>query len=828
MIPILYEANEIDFTSNGLGRLSDAISCKVIEERNSVYELEMQYHIDGIHYSDITKDRLILAKPFEGGMNQVFHIYKVGKPINGIVTVYAEHISYLLNRMGVKPFTAGSCTGALVEIEDNFVTSCPFTFWTDKEVTAQMKVVEPHTARELLGGMQGSILDTYGKGDYEFDNFVVKLHSSRGTDKGVSFHYGKNITSLTNESDIQNTYTGIVPYWKDSEDNVELLDELVVWSSHKSDYFYPLIKIVDFSGEFDEKPTQAQLRSKANTYITKNSGWNPTNNIKISFVALWQTEEYKNVANLERVQMGDTVTVIYDKLGVNVKMRVVKTDYNVLAERYNSIEVGDASTNLAKAVAETDKNLDETADEITSEYKKAVAHATKMIQGGLGGHVVFNTDAQGHPNELLIMDTDDKATAVNVWRFNLNGLGHSHSGYDGPFDDVALTADGQINASRILTGYMSANRIRAGVLQSTNGKLLFDLDAGSLNLKKGSTLNITSDNFKVSPTSVWISGSLESENASTGIKTVVNNGTLKVYYNGNYIGELGRVQYNNKTTLAIKMDNSLDYAKGIMMSKGNTPLYMANPDGRSLDLTGYGFEHYFNGNIYATARFKTPSGYGFGSASSAIGDNPYPNDYIDVGCGMYIGPNSGANHPEANVASLYSRGNVDARGGLYIQGEKQRIVCTDHFGKIGMHAFETPTPMFADIGSGVIGDDGNCYIYIDAQMQEVCAEMIYQVLLQGISGTVSLEEKDINYFKVSGTPGTKFDWFMTLPQRGYEDERFSPYMPESEPLELAEIRTSFVEDEEPEDLLSDLLDDFGFAMLDDMVEYEPDILDDVA
>ena len=445
MIPILYEANETDFTSNGLGRLSDAISCKVIEEHNSVYELEMQYHLDGIHYSDITKDRLILAKPFEGGKNQVFHIHKVGKPINGIVTVYAEHISYLLNRMAVKPFTAGSCAGALAEMEDNFVTSCPFTFWTDKEVTAEMKVIEPHTARELLGGMQGSILDTYGKGDYEFDNFVVKLHSSRGTDKGVSFHYGKNITSLTNESDIQNAYTGIVPYWKDSEDNVELLDELVVWSSHKSDYFYPLIKIVDFSSDFDTKPTQAQLRSKANTYVTKNSGWNPTSNIKISFVALWQTEEYKNVANLERVQMGDTVTVIYDKLGVNVKMRVVKTDYNVLAERYNSIEVGDASTNLAKAVAETDKNLDETADEITSEYKKAVAHATKMIQGGLGGHVVFNTDAQGHPNELLIMDTDNKATAVNVWRFNLGGLGFSDHGYDGPFDKIALTMDGQIN-----------------------------------------------------------------------------------------------------------------------------------------------------------------------------------------------------------------------------------------------------------------------------------------------------------------------------------------------------------------------------------------------
>lgn len=805
MIPILYEANETDFTSNGLGRLSDAISCKVIEERNSVYELEMQYHIDGIHYSDITKDRLILAKPFEGGMNQVFHIYKVGKPINGIVTVYAEHISYLLNRMGVKPFTAGSCAGALVEIEDNFVTSCPFTFWTDKEVTAEMKVVEPHTARELLGGMQGSILDTYGKGDYEFDNFVVKLHSSRGTDKGVSFHYGKNLTSLTNESDIQNAYTGIVPYWKDSEDNVELLDELVVWSSHKSDYFYPLIKIVDFSGEFDEKPTQTQLRSKANTYITQNSGWNPTNNIKISFVALWQTEEYKNVANLERVQMGDTVTVIYDKLGVNVKMRVVKTDYNVLAERYNSIEVGDASTNLSKAVAETDKNLDETADEITSEYKKAVAHATKMIQGGLGGHVVFNTDAQGHPNELLIMDTDNKATAVNVWRFNLGGLGFSDHGYDGPFDKIALTMDGQINASRILTGYMSANRIRAGVLQSQNGKLVFDLDGARLTAK--GELNIDTNNFKVSPSRVWISGALESE--SGDIKTVVNNGTLKVYYQGNYIGELGRVEYNNQTTLAIKMDDSLNHAKGIMMAKGNTPLYMLNPDGRSLDLTGYGFEHYFDGNLYTTKRYKTKNGYGFGADRRS-------GAWVDFGASIEIWGDGST--IQAGTGDFYS---------ISIHGEKPRVVMTDDFGMIKMHAFETPTPMFADIGFGVIGDDNKCYVSIDAELAEVCADSQYQVFLQGLGSDVRLVEKESTYFVVYGTPGTKFDWYITLLQRGYEDVRYERFDPIKE--ETAPIRMELIESEDaPYDLLDDLLDGFGYDMLDDLLSFEPDILDDAA
>lgn len=495
MIPILYEANEKDFVSNGLGRLSDAISCKVIEERNGIYELEMTYSIDGVHYKDIQKDRLILAKPFDGGTNQAFRIYKITRPLKGVVTVYCEHISYMMNRIPVTPFEAHSCIEAFAQIEQHTAIASPFTFWTDKHVEADMKTVQPYTERELLGGTEGSILDIYGKGDYEFDNFDVKFHLDRGSDTGVTLRYGKNLTELSHEIDIQNAYTGIVPYWKDSEDNAFLLSDLVVWSEHKEDYVYPLVKIVDFSQDFEEQPTEADLRAKAESYISKNSGWNPNENIKVSFVALWQTEEYKNVANLERVKLCDTVTVVYDKLGVSAKVRVIKTDYDVLKERYNSIELGDSSsTNLIKAVADQDKNVVQLVEKQETELKKAVAHATAMIQGGYGGHVVMNTDANGFPNEILVMDTDDKATAVNVWRWNLGGLGHSHSGYDGPFDDVALTMDGMINASRILTGYMSASRIKAGVVQAETGKMIINLDAGTITLGD-KALRITAGNF---------------------------------------------------------------------------------------------------------------------------------------------------------------------------------------------------------------------------------------------------------------------------------------------------------------------------------------------
>lgn len=654
MIPILYEANETDFTSNGIGRLSDAISCKVIEERNGVYELEMEYHIDGIHYNEISKDRLILAKPFDGGTNQVFRIYNISKPINGVVTVFCEHISYLLNRMGVSPFTAGSCAEAFSQIESNFVASCPFTFWTDKEVTANMNVVEPHNARELLGGMQGSILDVYGKGDYEFDNFIVKFHSNRGSDNGVTLRYGKNLSSMTNDNDIQNAYTAIVPFWKDSEDNVFMLPEKVVWSSHRNDYYYPLIKIVDFSSDFDEKPTEGQLRSKANSYLSKNSGWEPTDNIKVSFVALWQTEEYESIANLERVKMCDSVTVIYDRLGVNAKMHVIKTDYDVLKERYNSIELGEASSNISKAVAETSKNLNDTATQITSEYKKAVAHATKMIQGGLGGHIVFNTDAQGHPNELLIMDTDNKATAVNVWRFNLGGLGHSHSGYDGSFDDVALTADGQINATMITTGFMKATRIQSGILQSDNKNLILNLDTGKMTVKGANGLTIEAanglvvkaGNFKIDETgNVTISGTLTANSGRIGGTNGFVIATKKLYN--------GKSSFNSRTPgICIDVDNGISIGN---FGNGN--------DGTGFQVTNEGHVragsiHFYTGNGTETSHY----GLWAKNGGSHIGSGG-PCDFNSEGSDWnYLRNNT-------QTGLLEVMGELAAKGGIVMYGK---------------------------------------------------------------------------------------------------------------------------------------------------------------
>lgn len=515
MTPVLYEGTETNFTTNGLGRLADAISCKVVEERNGMYELEMKYPITGIHYSDIQENRIILAQPHDGGLTEPFVIYKISRPLDGIITVNAEHISYMLTRMVVSPFTAGSIQEAFSNLPNNVTPTCPFTFTTDLTATGGYSIETPRNVRGMLSGEEGSILDVYGRGDYEFSRWNVILRQNRGSDNGVTLRYGKNITALNNTLDMTEVYTGIYPFWSDGETTI-ILPEKVVLSSHASDYPYQIIKPVDFSADYEEAPSVTQLRTKAQNYVTNNEGWKLRNNITVSFVQLWNTEEYKNIAALERVNMCDVVHVVYSKLGVDFTTQVVRTDYDVLQERYNSITLGNTYYTLNNFF---DEEIASSEEAQTSHMQKAIVRATKLIQGGLGGHVVFNTNADGEPQEILIMDTDDISTAVNVIRMNLNGIGFSTTGYNGPFT-TAWTIDGHFVADFIDTGNLTANIIKSGVLQDEGGNTTFNLATGALSSKN---LTIDSTYFKLKN-----DGEITSITAD-GRKLVMNMGKITGY-----------------------------------------------------------------------------------------------------------------------------------------------------------------------------------------------------------------------------------------------------------------------------------------------------------
>lgn len=546
MIPILYDGIEQSFTSNGLGRLADAITCKVVEERNATYELEMTYPVTGIHFDDIQEGRIILAQPFDGGLTQPFTIYQITKPLNQVVTVKAQHISYQLSGIVVMPYEANSCLSALAGIDSYSSTTNPFNFTTDKQVTAHYEVTTPTSARALLCGQSGSILDVYGKGDYEFNRYDVNLWTNRGADNGVTLRYGKNITDLKNVVDITNVYTGIVPYWIDGEGNTVVLPEKVVLSGHEGDYPFKIIKSVDFSSNWETQPTVEQLRTAAQNYVTNNEGWKLKNNITISFVALWNTEEYKNIAPLERVKMCDVVHVVVPKLGIDFDTKVIKTDYNVLQERYNSITLGDSYYSLSAVFSE---EITRSEEQQSTHMQQAIARATKLIQGGLGGHVVFNVNADGEPQEILIMDTDDIQTAVSVIRMNKNGIGFSTNGYNGPFH-TAWTIDGHFVADYIDTGTLDADLIKAGRIQDNAGNNYWDMVTGDFQLSAraivGNSTVASKQDVSTGDASTLASANANTANAISNYDTytltqtkvfnkLTNNGQLQGIYmqNGN-------------------------------------------------------------------------------------------------------------------------------------------------------------------------------------------------------------------------------------------------------------------------------------------------------
>lgn len=493
MIPILYEGNETQFLTNGIGRLSSATSCTVEENLNGPYELTMEYPMTGIHYEDLQVDRLIYAVPFDGGDPQPFRIYSIERNLNGTVEVRAEHISYLLNKIVVMPFEASSCANALSALATNAANTCPFTFSTTKTVVKDFKVTTPQPIRGLLGGQEGSILDVYGKGEYEFDKFSVKLWTNRGADHGVTLRYGKNITELVRDSDITNAYTGIVPYWYTEESGIVVLPEGVVWSEHRDAFAYDIVKPVDFSSNWENPPTAAQLRARAEEYVENNEGWKLNDNIKVSFVALWQTEEYKNIAVLERVHMGDTVTVIYEALGVEASAEVCRTVYNVLLDRYDEIELGTAKNTLAQAIAEP--ILEEVPT--SSDMERAIANGTKLIIGGLGGYVYMKPNATGHPEEILIMDNPDYTQATKLWRLNKNGIAYSNTGYNGTYKQ-AWTMDGAFYTDWVVAGSMSASLLKTGKItgQSTGSAMEIDIDGGTISCGD-KELKVNATNFKL-------------------------------------------------------------------------------------------------------------------------------------------------------------------------------------------------------------------------------------------------------------------------------------------------------------------------------------------
>ena len=479
MVPVLYNGNEKEFISQGIGSLKDVVSCTVSEELNGAYELLMEYPVFGEHFSEIKLGKLILAEVAPRKQSEPFSIYKISKPLNGIVTINAEHISYRLSYIPVSPFTASTCSSALNGLVENSLEECPFTVWTDKNLTIPFSFDVPQSFRTCLGGIEGSILDVY-RGEYEFNRYVIKLHTNRGIKKdNAKIIYGRNLIDLTQEESIENTVTGIVPYWKGnisitnsddtttSVEKVVTLPEHVMKSEYSGKYQYERTVVYDFSSDFQEEPTEEELRTACKEYMKNNLVGIPTVSLTVDFAVLSDYEENKDFAS-QIVYIGDKVPVIFEKYDISTEAEIVSTSYNVIEEKYESITLGNVRSSISKSISAIEKRQDTAIDQ--SELIASMVMAQKIINGGAGGYQITRF-INGHPSETVWGDTDDVNTMVNCIRINRNGIGFSNNGINGPYV-IAGTID----------GHWSANFIDTGIIQDKKGINYINLDTGELRL----------------------------------------------------------------------------------------------------------------------------------------------------------------------------------------------------------------------------------------------------------------------------------------------------------------------------------------------------------
>lgn len=576
MKPILFDKTATSFNSNGLGTLN-FISCEVTEERNGQFELEAEITEEELHAAEIDNDSIIVSKYADGSSKQPFRVYNIRKKSNGRFEILAQHISYDMNKITTMPISiTGSdqaCALSLAGIKSNAIGSCPFNFSTDVHTVASFGYTTPMQVRSLLGGVRGSILDQFG-GEYEWDNYNVKLWANRGvTVPTVSLRYGKNIKDLDQEKNISDVITGVVPFWTDSEGkNLMTLTEKVVTSQYASSYPIQRTVTLDLSDQYEEKPTETQMRTTAQAYVNQAGLGIPKVSIKVSFVQLWQTEEYADIAPLERVKLCDRVKVEFEKLGISTTAKVVKTVYDVLNDRYSSIEIGSVRTSLADTISDTSGLLETTLQQATYAAKNATYWLTSSH-----GYVMAVKNPDGTWKELLFLDTNDAETAHNVLRINNNGIGFSRNGVNGTYTN-AWTIDGHLVADFVDTGTLKGVTIQAGgqnnangtiIVKDSNGNTVVTLNVDGIAVSKGSisgsTIVVGGNNNT--------SGTITVKDASNNNAVVLNSSGITVN-KGSITGSTitaggsnnasGTITVNDSNnTVIVQMTNS-----GLVVKKG--------------------------------------------------------------------------------------------------------------------------------------------------------------------------------------------------------------------------------------------------------------------
>jgi len=483
----IYDKSSSSFNSNGLGILRDAISCKITEELNGQYDLQLEYPTQGYLAEVLIPGNIIKAPAGHVyGSDQLFRIKTVKRTLSR-ATALASHIFYDLadNFFEDVAPTDKSGADALGWLFDRTQYTHSFTTFSDITAINSVRYVRKNVVESLLGA-DNSFVKVWG-GELIRDNFQVKFLQARGQDRGVKIRYGKNLKEIQWNIDYTNIATRVYPQ---GFDNLTI-PEKYIDSTLISNYPHPIVKEYAFSNiKIDEENgiteplAEQKLRDAVDT-LYENGIDKPTVNIKVDFVELSKVAEYyEKYSAFESIYLGDTVEAIIPHLGLTLTLKIIKATYDALKGRYENFEIGDAKYDyVTSTLNKVSEIVQDNSNNNANVLQSAKDFATNEITSAMGGYVYKTA------NELFIMDTDNPVTAQKVWRWNLNGLGYSSTGISGPYN-LAMTQNGEIVADFIKVGQLDGVLIKADSIDasqiSLEAKKQIISDTGSNNLVRNS------------------------------------------------------------------------------------------------------------------------------------------------------------------------------------------------------------------------------------------------------------------------------------------------------------------------------------------------------
>ena len=524
MIKLLYD--------NGYILDKYIISSKIERTINSSYFLEFDMPLSS-DLSNIIKENMEIEASIPNNQTDIFRVRLIRKDLDTIY-FYCTQVFFSLEDNFIEDtnIVSKDGLGAILQIGNNTQYPHKFNFYSDIGTTNNARMVRKNVVSAILGDEDNTFISRWG-GELDIHKYNVKMLTKLGTDRGVTIEYKKNLTGFEGTIDYSTYYTRCMPQGYDGL----FLDEKYV-DSENININHPIIKVIEFpnikvkqnddsDGYATEEEAKQALR-KAVKELYKQGADIPAANYEVNFIELSSTEEYKNYSILESIWLGDTVTVKHDNF--NIKARCVHYSFDPIVKRYNSISLGEASTGIIEqnnqVKDEINKVIDSTKSEFETALDAAIKEASDLINTGLSGYIVKTR------NELLIMDTEDINTAKNVWRWNINGLGFSSTGYVGPYE-TALTNNGKIVLTEATVSKINAALIKAGILSSFNGSTWINMEDGTFNFANkvkfdGSKFDIDlsgkdlATNSSVNSSITILSNSISSKVSTSNYSTLFN------------------------------------------------------------------------------------------------------------------------------------------------------------------------------------------------------------------------------------------------------------------------------------------------------------------